>query len=123
MALIWLQGLELDISEQTNKNKDFDFVIFDSKMAKLIKKWVNMFQMIVIFTLESKIGFINLGFGTYYDHCEVAGSQNVSTWKQASWQICKPLRYSFQGFAKMNTNRLLDRPYVNLIILRRQNLS
>ena len=38
-------------------------------MAKLIKKWMNMFQMIVIFTLESKIGFINLGFGTYYDHC------------------------------------------------------
>ena len=38
-------------------------------MAKLIKKWVNMFQMVVIFTLESKIGFINLGFGTYYDHC------------------------------------------------------
>ena len=71
MALIWLQGLELDISEQTNKNKGFSFLILDSKMAKLIKKWMNMFQMIVIFTLESKIGFINLGFGTYYDHCVV----------------------------------------------------
>ena len=69
MALIWLQGLELDISEQINKIKDFNFLIFDSKMAKLTKKWVNMFQMIVIFTLESKIGFIILGFGTYYDHC------------------------------------------------------
>ena len=30
---------------------------------------MNMFQMIVIFTLESKIGLLNLGFGTYYDHC------------------------------------------------------
>ena len=69
MALIWLQGLELDISEQTNKNKDFNFLIFDSKMAKLNKKWVNMFQMIIIFILESKIAFLNLGFGTYYDHC------------------------------------------------------
>ena len=68
IALIWLQGLELDISEQTNKNKDFNFLIFDSEMAKLTKKWVNMFQIIVNLTLESKIGFINLGFGTYYDH-------------------------------------------------------
>ena len=33
-----------------------------------------MFLMIIIFTLESKIGFLNLGFGTYYDHCaELAG--------------------------------------------------
>ena len=69
MALIWLQGLKLDISEQTNKNVDFDFLIFDSNLAKLNKNWVNMFQMIIIFTLESKIGFLNLGFGTYYDHC------------------------------------------------------
>ena len=71
MALIWLQGLKLDISEQTNKNVDFDFLIFDSNLAKLNKNWVNMFQMIIIFTLESKIGFLNLGFGTYYDHCEL----------------------------------------------------
>ena len=69
MALIWLQGLKLDISEQTNKNVDFVFLIFDSNLAKLNKNWVNMFQMIIIFTLESKIGFLNLGFGTYYDHC------------------------------------------------------
>ena len=48
---------------------DFDFLIFDSNLAKLNKNWVNMFQMIIIFTLESKIGFLNLGFGTYYDHC------------------------------------------------------
>ena len=78
MALIWLQGIELDISEQTNKNKDFNFLIFDSKMAKLIKIWVNMFQMIEIFTMELKIGFINLGFGTYYDHCAIFGPNLIT---------------------------------------------
>ena len=39
---------------------------------------MNMFQMIVIFTLESKIGFINLGFGTYYDHCAMSFFHNFS---------------------------------------------
>ena len=39
-----------------------------------------MFLTIIIFTLESKIGFLNLGFGTYYDHCDVCGSR----W--AGWQ-------------------------------------
>ena len=34
--------------------------------------------MIVIFTLESKIGFINLGFGTYYDHCTGLSSNEIS---------------------------------------------
>ena len=38
-------------------------------MTKWIKLWLNMFQMIVIFTLEPKNGQSNLGFGTYYDHC------------------------------------------------------
>ena len=69
MALIWLQGLELDVSGQTNKNKDFNLLIFHLKIAKLIKKRVNMFQMIAIFTLESKFDFIKLGFGTYYEQC------------------------------------------------------
>ena len=34
---------------------------------------MNMFQMIVIFTLDLKNGLLNLGFGIYYDHCELVG--------------------------------------------------
>ena len=32
---------------------------------------MNIFQMIIIFTLELKNTLLNLGFGIYYDHCEV----------------------------------------------------
>ena len=30
---------------------------------------MNMFQIVVIFKLQLNIGLLNLGFGTYYDHC------------------------------------------------------
>ena len=68
--------------------------------------------MVVFFTLEWKIGWLDLGFGTYYDHCALWPKQSENVAAQIcfispkikgnlrGWSAC-PNKHSFSGSIKI----------------------